>query len=264
MTPVPRINLKHHVEKGTRFALSMAVLILILSLLSLDLTLSVIWALILANWKAWIPVALVLFAVSPIVLIVIPCFLPKINLASLRGEEIEVGPEQMPEIYECASRFAQRLGLHKQPSIFVVQGHQVNAFAFKIRTRHIVKLNDSMVDACLRSGDKRTLECVLGHEMAHHALGHTNFPRGLLSMVYRRLSRLDELSADVVANELVGDKNVSAKAIIMLVVGPQIWPHINVDQLKRQAYEVANDRASFDAESYQTHPLLLRRLSRVI
>jgi Zn-dependent protease with chaperone function len=183
-------------------------------------------------------------------------------MAQLRGSGIEVGPQQLPELHACASDFAQRLGMTALPAIYIVEGNVINAAAVKIGGRKVVLLIDDVVDACLRSGDPQTLAFILGHEMAHHALGHTNLVRATLAKFFKKLARLDEFSCDAVANQLVGNSQVSAKALVTLLSGPQLFRYINLNQLAIQANEVVSDKHSVKAERSLTHPLLLRRIQR--
>ena len=81
---------------------------------------------------------------------------------------------------------------------------------------------------------------------------------------FKKLSRLDEFSCDAVANALVADPKISARAMALLTVGPQLMSYLNFDSLMQQAREVDSDKYSKKAERHLTHPLLLRRLSRFI
>ncbi len=214
---------------------------------------------------------LILGVVSYGILWVVLLFSPIINyfnrkkaMAQLKGSAIEIGPEQFPELHECAQAYAQRLGLKSAPAVYLVEGNVINAAAVKVAGRHVIVLMDDIVDACLRSGDTRTLAFILAHEMAHHALGHTSTIRGWLSRAMKKLSRLDEFSCDAVANALVGDPQAAAKAIVLLVSGPQLLPYVNVPRLCQQAREVQQDKHSEKSERELTHPLILRRLSRFI
>lgn len=119
------------------------------------------------------------------------------------------------------------------------------------------------MDARLRSGDNQTLTFILGHEMAHHALGHTGLFRSGLARSFKKLSRLDEFSCDAIAHALVGDKQVSTRAIALLATGPQLYPFLNLGALLQQAQQVVTDKNSKKAERRLTHPLLLHRLSRL-
>ena len=186
----------------------------------------------------------------------------KKKIALLRGSAIEVGPHQFPEIYECAVTQAQRLGMSVPPSIFIVEGNLINAAAMRIGGRKVIMLIDDVVDACLRSGDPQTLAFILGHEMAHHALGHTGLIRATLAKYNKKLARLDEFSCDAVANQLVGNPAISARALTTLLTGPQLLKFVNLNQLFTQAGEIVSDNNSVKAERQLTHPLLLRRIQR--
>lgn len=193
---------------------------------------------------------------------VVDWFNRKKQMALLRGSAIEVGPQQFPEIHQCATAQAQRLGMEAPPTIFIVEGNLINAAAMRIGGRKVIMLIDDVVDACLRSGDPQTLAFILGHEMAHHAMGHTGLLRMALAKYNKKLARLDEFSCDAVANELVENPKVSAKALTILLTGPQLLKFVNLNQLLVQAEEVANDKNSVKAERQLTHPLILRRIQR--
>lgn len=186
----------------------------------------------------------------------------KKTMALIRGSGIQVGPQQFPEIYNCAAGFAQRLGMNELPEIFIVEGNVINAAAMRVGGRKVIILLDDIVDACLRSGDPQTLAFILGHEMAHHALGHTGLIRSMFGMSLKKLSRLDEFSCDAVANQLVGNPRTSARALTTMLSGPQLIRYIDLAQLAVQASAVASDKHSVKAERRLSHPLLLRRIQR--
>ncbi len=183
-------------------------------------------------------------------------------MALLKGSAVEVNATQFPEIHQCAVEIAQRLGMKNSPAVYLIEGNVINAAAARVAGRQVIVLLDDLVDACLRSGDNQTLTFILGHEMAHHALGHTGMIRSGLTRAFKKLSRLDEFSCDAVAHALVGDMNVATRAIAVLATGPQLYPYLNFNSLLQQAREVAADRHSKKAERRLTHPLLLHRLSR--
>lgn len=201
-------------------------------------------------------IGLILLLIAPL----LDYFLRKRVVAQIKGTSLEVGPDQLPEIHACAKAYAQRLGMKEVPRIYIVEGNSINAIAHRIGSRHVVHLVDDVVWGALKAGDPRALAFVIGHELAHHALGHTGGLRSWLSQSYRALSRLDELSADAVALQLVGDREAAYNGLIMLMVGPQLAPYINRSQLFKQAEEVAADSATTKAERAHTHPFLARRL----
>jgi Zn-dependent protease with chaperone function len=186
----------------------------------------------------------------------------KKTMALLRGSGLQVGPLQFPEIYSCALDYAQRLGMPAVPDIFVIEGNVINAAAAKVGGRKVIILIDDIIDACLRSGEPQTLSFILAHEMAHQALGHTRLGRATLTKFLKKLSRLDEFSCDAVANQLVGNPQISAKALTTMLTGPQLLRYVNLAQLQVQADEVAADKHSIKAERSLSHPLMLRRIKR--
>ncbi|HXI73139.1 MAG TPA: M48 family metallopeptidase [Verrucomicrobiae bacterium] len=185
-------------------------------------------------------------------------------IAALKGSAVEVSEVQLPEIHECAVTIAGRLGMSSPPKVYILEANTINAAAVKLAGKKVLVLQDDMVDACLRSGNARTLTFIIGHEMAHHALGHTGILRSNLTKAFKKLSRLDEFSCDAVANALVADPKISARAIALLTVGPQLMSYVNFGSLMQQAQEVDLDKHSKKAERHLTHPLLLRRLSRFV
>lgn len=243
---VTPVDPKSHVEQGTGTVVILAYLIGGLGLLIGGiLTWGILWLVLL---------------IAPLV----DYFNRKKAMAYLRGSSIEVSTSQFQEIHQCGQTIARRLGMESAPAIYIVEGNVINAFAMKFAGRQVIVLQDDLVDACLRTGDNQTLTFIIGHEIAHHALGHTGLIRTGLSRSYKRLSRLDEFSCDSVANALVGDMNVSSRAIALLATGPQLFPYLNIDSLMQQARQVDADKHSKKAERTLTHPLLLRRLSRFI
>jgi Zn-dependent protease with chaperone function len=180
--------------------------------------------------------------------------------AQIRGTCLEVGPQQLPEIYACAKAFAERLGLKEVPQIYIVEGNTANAAATRLGSRNLVFLIDDIVWGALKAGDPNALSFIIAHELAHHALGHTGALQTYLSLSYRPLSRLNELSCDAVALQLVAEREAAYNGIIMLMVGPQLVPYVNRQALFAQAQQVAQDKATKQAERAHTHPFIARRL----
>lgn len=98
---------------------------------------------------------------------------------------------------------------------------------------------------------------------APRAVRETSTVRAYVAAGYRHLSRLDELSADAVALQLVGEREAAYSGLTMLMAGPQLLPFVNRDQLMRQAAEVDADSATLKAERALTHPFLARRLHQL-
>jgi Zn-dependent protease with chaperone function len=181
-------------------------------------------------------------------------------LARLRGSCLQVGPAQLPELDRCVREFSQRLGLKEVPMVLVAESSDINAFALNAGKRRCVLLMDDAVWATLEAGLPDALRFLLAHELGHHALGHTGALRSYLRAILPGLARLDELSADAVALQLVGTREAAYEGMMMLTVGPQLLKYTNRNQLLQQAAEIAADKTARKAERQLRHPLLLRRL----
>lgn len=205
-------------------------------------------------------VGLVALIVGPIV----AWFQAKKARALIRGSGVHVGPDQLGFVHKCVTDFARRLGMKETPEVYVVESEMQNGFAIRLGKKNVVLLTDDVVWGALQSKDPRSLGFVLGHELAHVALGHTGTVRGMLRTMFRPLSRCDEHTADAVALALVGDRAVAVHGLTVLTVGPQLLRWLNQDALFRQAREVDADKLSIKAEKGLTHPLLLRRIAHVL
>ena len=183
--------------------------------------------------------------------------------ALLRGSGLKVGVDQFPEIYRSAQAMSGRLGMAQCPDIYILEDSSQNAFALKQGSERFVILIDDIVFGAISTGNPKVLDFILGHELAHHALGHTNWLRSYISSNYYTLSRLDELSCDGVALALVEDLAVAHDALCLLLVGPQLFPSVNRQALTMQARETMQDKYSRKAEKRLQHPLLLHRYARL-
>jgi len=184
--------------------------------------------------------------------------------ALIHGSGIKVGEGQFQEIHDCAKALAQRLGIADTVEVYIVEANIVNAAAVKYGRKNVILLTDDLIHGCLRSGVPHALAYVLGHELAHIALGHNRLVRSFLRQHYNKLGRLDEYSADMASLALVGDRNIAFHGLLMLTVGYSMLQFVNVALVVKQTEEVAADKYSLKAEKALTHPLLLHRLARVM
>ncbi len=180
----------------------------------------------------------------------------------LRASSLRVGPRQFPEIHACALSFARRLALSEEPELYVVDASEVNGFALRFGRKNVVVLTDEAVAACLEGQSPGALAFVIAHELGHVALGHHGPWRGVLRRL-RKLSRLDEHSADRVACELVGTREAAEDGVLLLCAGPRLLSLVDRAAARAQAAEVVADPATARAERVLTHPTTLRRLERV-
>ena len=186
----------------------------------------------------------------------------RIAEASMKGSALRVGPKQFPDIYEMAEEIAESLDM-ELPDVYILESNTQNAFAIKHGSKRLVVLVDDLIFGCQVTQNMDSLRFIIAHEMAHHALGHTKLIRSQLRSVYMPLSRLDEMSCDAVAAAVVG-KEAAADALTLLLVGPHLYSQVNRPALERQSIQVEENKYTKKAERPSTHPLLLRRLARMI
>ncbi|HEX8820681.1 MAG TPA: M48 family metallopeptidase [Archangium sp.] len=184
--------------------------------------------------------------------------------ALIRGSGVQVSPAQLPELYAMVESFSRRLGMANTPEVYIVEQNVQNGFAVKLGKKDLLLLTDDMVWGALASHDPRALGFIVGHELAHIALGHTGSARSAIRAMFRPLSRADELSSDNVAAQLVGDPRIAIHGLTLLTVGPQLLKFINEEALFEQVREVCANGLSKKAERNLTHPLLLRRIGNLM
>ncbi|MBS2039579.1 M48 family metalloprotease [bacterium] len=183
----------------------------------------------------------------------------------LRGSGLRVHEQQFPEIYRSVQRQSQQLGLSRCPEVYILEHNQQNALALKNWSKRYVILFDDIVFGALATGNDKVLDFIIGHELAHHALGHTNTIRAMLRGIHRTLGRLDELSCDSVSHALNQDSQAARDALCLLLVGPQLYSKVNrrvLDQEAEQLYRSSAPSAA-EKELMLTHPLLLHRYARI-
>ncbi|MDP3152191.1 MAG: M48 family metalloprotease [Archangium sp.] len=184
--------------------------------------------------------------------------------ALIHGQAVRIDANQLPELHACVAQFSSRLGLPQAPELYMLEDGAVNAFAVKLAGKDLMLLTDDAVWGAMQSKNPRALGFIVGHELGHFALGHTGYLRSMIRAVFPPLRRLDELSADNVARELVGDAQVAFEGIKLLTVGPQMSHYINDAALREQAEAVAANKLSAKVEKTMSHPLLMRRLFNVM
>jgi hypothetical protein len=205
-------------------------------------------------------IALIAFLLSPLW----SWFMSRKAMALIRGSGVRIDEVQLAEIHRCIATFSERLGMAEPPEAYLIEANVSNAAAVRYGRRNVILLTDDLVDACLRSPRPECLAWVIGHELAHIALGHTGMFRSTLRRIFKKLGRLDEHSADRVATRLVNDNQIAFTGLMSITTGPQVMPYIDPQALIRQATEVVKDSYTAKAEKTLTHPLLLNRLHRVL
>jgi Zn-dependent protease with chaperone function len=154
-------------------------------------------------WLFLIWVAL-LFIVPVLFLLMLAWWVRQHLKVEFYGNAVRVSENQFQDVYRALQEMAARLELKWLPEVFVVSGQgSLNALAIRLFRSRFILLHGELIDILFRSGAHNQLLFVIGHELAHHALGHTSplknaflWPARFVPFLGPAYSRAQELSAD--------------------------------------------------------------------
>ncbi len=188
--------------------------------------------------------------------------------AIIYGESVKVGPHQYLKVYQMAQSHSDRLGLEKMPDVFIHSGSgMINAFAIAFLSRRYVVLNAPIVDLMLKRGQDAELSFIIGHELAHHAAGHTNVWRGIfirpamfIPLLGAAFSRSQELSADRISTALIGNVTTCQQSLIAIAMGSESLANdTNIESFIEQELEIPGFMG-FIHKIFSSHPRMTRRV----
>lgn len=188
--------------------------------------------------------------------------------AKLLGNSVRVSKEQYPEIFEIVEKQARLLNLKNIPDVFIVNSQgAINALAIKFLKDKYVILFSELVDLLLAHGSMEELSSIIGHEIGHHAAGHTALwkqfllkPAMFLPFFGAAYSRACELTADRIGMYLCGDKDAACRGLIALACGSKfLSPKTNIKAFKEQERLLPSLFAFFH-DLYSSHPRITKRV----
>ncbi len=193
-------------------------------------------------------------------------FMHLVGMASIRINSVKIGPNQFPILWNSMVEFSNKMGIDKPPDMYIINAAgELNAFAARLVSRKLLVLYSDLVDALLEGNDRKQLEAVVCHELAHHALNHTHFynwfllPADYIPFLGSALSRYREYSSDRVMKALIKDQSICERSLVKLVSGKNIGNKVNLDEYKNQ---VTVERGFFIwlSEMLSSHPHLPKRM----
>src|SRR5215207_5839644 len=93
--------------------------------------------------------------------------------AGIRGSAVRLSRRQFPDIYAVKEDFARKLGLKRDPEIYLMSGNGViNAFAASTFGYDFVVIHSELFSNTY-DRNKDALAFIVGHELGHLRLGHT-------------------------------------------------------------------------------------------
>src|ERR671913_1475895 len=187
----------------------------------------------------------------------------QLTRAGTRGSAVRLSQRQFPDIYSVKEDFARRLGLRKEPEIYLMSGNgTLNAFAASTFGYDFVVIHSELFSNTYEK-NKEALAFILGHELGHLRLGHTMLWYQLSVAYVDRvpllggfLSRAREFSCDRHGAYLAPR---GEEGLVLLAAGRYVYKEVDVGELLEQAQRFQGFWPVV-AQLPQSHPFTVRRL----
>jgi len=192
--------------------------------------------------------------------------------AIIYGNTVKVTPNQFRQINVIVAQCANSLQINQWPEVFILSGQGVlNALAVRFLTGKYVLLYGELLDLMLQRGEVDEVKMIIGHELAHHALGHVSIWKNLLLLPSRSIpflgaayGRACELSADRIGMVLSGNTESAQRALLAMTLGSEaLAGQVNIEAFREQENDIPPIMGFFN-EIYSTHPRMTRRISELI
>src|SRR5215217_5699936 len=183
--------------------------------------------------------------------------------AGIRGSAVRLSRQQFPDIYAVKEDFVRRLGLKRDPEIYLMSGNGVlNAFAASTFGYDFVVIHSELFSNTYEK-NKDALSFIVGHELGHLRLGHTRLWYQLSTAYVDRvpllggfLSRAREFSCDRHGAYLAPQ---GEEGLVLLAAGRYVYKQVDVEHLLEQAQRFRGFWPVV-AQLPQSHPFTVRRL----
>ncbi len=191
--------------------------------------------------------------------------------AEIYGGSVKVSAKQYTDIHKLIVEHSQKLNLVNMPEVFICNGNGlINAFAVKyLSTKYVILMSD-LVDLMLKRNKMDELSMIIGHELGHHAAGHTNSWKNLLSkpaylipFLGAAYGRACELTADRIGYEVIKNLSATQNALVSISLGSQsLANNTNIDEFLLQENEIP-ELMGFIHKIFSTHPRMTRRIIEI-
>src|SRR3712207_3498742 len=187
----------------------------------------------------------------------------QLTRAGIRGSAVKLSRRQLPDIHAVKEDFARRLGLRRDPEIYLTSGNGVlNAFAASTFGYDFVVIHSELFSNTY-DRNKDALAFIVGHELGHLRLGHTRFWYQLSTAYVDRvpllggfLSRAREFSCDRHGAYLVPR---GEEGLVLLAAGRYVYKEVDVGELLEQSQRFRGFWPAV-AQLPQSHPFTVCRL----
>jgi Zn-dependent protease with chaperone function len=182
-------------------------------------------------------------------------------VGQLYGNAVQLGEHQLPEVYQLVTRAAEQMGL-KTPKVFLLQHNVLNAFTVKLLRKDYVVLFSEILEVAYQEGQD-VVEYVIGHELGHVKLKHTNvwrtlflLPGLLMPFLSQAFHRAREISCDKIGHTL--NPQGALRGVLLLGAGKGLYNRLNPEALingQRQEYRAITRLI----EIFSLYPTLVNR-----
>ncbi|NCU29842.1 hypothetical protein EOM60_04520 [Candidatus Saccharibacteria bacterium] len=202
-------------------------------------------------------------------LLLLGMFLVRMARQTMLGNSLQIEYSDYAWLRDWINTVSADLGLPRV-EIFVTQNPVMNAYAFGFTRPYCIVLNSGSI----RYLTDDELRVIVVHEMAHIKYGHTSalvYLQPFMSLpiisafgswIAGFWNRRAELTADRLALMYLLNPELVKSAIIKIHVGPDVAKSMN--QIARDWLQYNAERPmNRVAQTFSTHPFLVRRLSHI-
>ena len=187
-------------------------------------------------------------------------------ISYLRGNTVELGEHQLPDLYNHYREACQKLGMDEIPTAYLMMSDGVlNALATRFLRRHYVVLYSSVVEA-LKSRPE-ALRFYFGHELAHIKRGHLTlnwlrWPASILPLLGAGYRRAQEYTCDLHGLAASASRDDALAGLGVLASGGEKLTQLNTAAFIEQQGQSGGFWMSYH-ELTNDYPWLCKRLSHV-
>jgi len=187
-------------------------------------------------------------------------------ISHLRGNAVELGEQQFPDLYAQYWEACRRLEMDEVPTAYLMMSDGVlNALATRFLRRHYVVVYSSVVDA-LRARPE-ALRFYFGHELAHIKRRHLvlswlRWPASILPLLGAGYRRAQEYTCDLHGLAASASRDDALAALGVLASGGEKLPQLNSAAFIEQQTQSGGFWMSYH-ELTNDYPWLCKRLAQV-
>ncbi len=196
----------------------------------------------------------------------------KLQQRAAVGTLVRVGPRQFPELYELATKAAERLSSSYVP-VYVKRSSEMNVYTLGLWQQPIIVLTSSLVDQM----EDDNLQFFIGRELGHVQAGHTLLrtllkPLGadvpiigklLNSVVFGDWINRTELTADRAGFIACGSLTTAISTMLKFGVGIRLYEKLDIREFLDQINDVRDVRGHI-TQIIAEQPYLTQRVRSLV